>query len=212
MIANPGGIPVDSAAWLALALRAAGREQEAKDALEAARTFPAPGRWYGSAVSLAVAEAVLAGEAEAVDAALASATGRMPFDLALLRVIAAEVLGGPSRQRWLREALDLYEAHDGDLAVDRVRSLLRQAGGVTPRRRRRKESVPAELIPFGVTAREAQVLELVVEGASNGAIAEKLFLSIRTVESHVSSLLTKLGGTTRAELATRWLEMTSTRA
>jgi DNA-binding CsgD family transcriptional regulator/tetratricopeptide (TPR) repeat protein len=210
MVANPGGIPVDSASWLTLALCAAGRLEEAQDALEVARTFPAAGRWYGSAVSLAVAEAVLAGDAEAVDAALASATGRMPFDLALLRVIAAEVLGGPSRQRWLREALDLYEAHDGYLAVDRVRSLLRQAGGVTPRRRRRKESVPAELIPFGVTAREAQVLGLVAEGASNGAIAERLFLSIRTVESHVSSLLTKLGGTTRAELATRWPEMTST--
>jgi DNA-binding CsgD family transcriptional regulator len=150
---------------------------------------------------LAVAEAVIAHDEAAVNAALATATERMPFDAALARMLAAEIVGGPERTRWLREALDLYEAHDGDLATDRVRALLRGAGGAVPRRRRRQSTVPRDLIGHGVTAREAEVLALVAEGRSNADIAETLFLSVRTVESHVSSLLTKLGVTTRAELA-----------
>ena len=151
-------------------------------------------------MTLAVAEAVLGGDEAAVDAAIASAPARMPFGIALLRVLAAEILRGPARIRWLREALDLYEAHDGNLAVDRVRGLLREAGAAVPRRRR-KELVPADLIPFGVTAREAEVFGLVEEGLSNAAIGEKLYVSVRTVESHVSSLLAKLGVASRSELA-----------
>jgi len=118
-----------------------------------------------------------------------------------LRVLAAEILRGPSRVRWLREALDAYEAHDGNLAVDRVRGLLRDAGATVPRRRR-KDLVPPHLIAFGVTAREAEVLGLIDQGLSNAAIAEKLYVSVRTVESHVSSLLSKLGVGSRSELAT----------
>jgi DNA-binding CsgD family transcriptional regulator/tetratricopeptide (TPR) repeat protein len=198
--AEPGGIPVDSPYWLVLALRAAGRDEEARDALDVASHLPDTQRWYSSRVTLAVAEAVLAGDAEAADHAVRSATGRMPFDLALLRVLAAEILGGPYRVRWLREALDLYEAHDGNLAVDRVRGLLRDAGAPVPRRRR-KGLVPPDLIGLGVTPREAEVLALIEDGSSNAAIAAKLYLSVRTVESHVSSLLSKLGVATRSELA-----------
>ncbi len=148
---------------------------------------------------LAATEAVLASDEDAFDAALASATGRMPYDLALLRVLAAEILRGPARARWLREALDLYEAHSGVVAIDRVRKLLRSAGGTVPRRGR-TTAVPPELLRHGVTAREADVLSLVREGLSNAAIAEKLYVSVRTVETHVSSLLAKLGARTRAEL------------
>ena len=80
--------------------------------------------------------------------------------------------------------------------------MMRDAGGTVPRRRRRSEFVPAHLITAGVTAREAEILALVEEGLSNAAIAEKLYVSVRTVESHVSSLLAKLGATSRLELAT----------
>ncbi len=198
--AEPGSVPADSPYWLVLALCAAGRDEEAADALDVARQLPDGLRWHGSKVVLAVAEAVLAGDEAAADAAIRSASGRMPFDLALLRVIAAEILGGALRVRWLREALDLYEAHNGNLAIDRVRGLLREAGAAVPRRRR-KDLVPRHLIAYGVTVREAEVLALVEEQMSNAAIAENLYISVRTVESHVSSLLSKLGVASRSELA-----------
>ncbi|MGH4026842.1 MAG: helix-turn-helix domain-containing protein, partial [Pseudonocardiaceae bacterium] len=53
-------------------------------------------------------------------------------------------------------------------------------------------TVPGER-PAGLTPRELQVLRLVAAGKSNKAIAAELVLSERTVDRHVSSILTKLG-------------------
>ena len=52
-----------------------------------------------------------------------------------------------------------------------------------------------------MSEREAEVLELIAEHATNAEIASRLFVSVRTVESHVSSLLRKLGASDRRELA-----------
>jgi DNA-binding NarL/FixJ family response regulator len=52
----------------------------------------------------------------------------------------------------------------------------------------------------GLTAREAEVLALVVEHLTNADIAARLHLSPRTVESHVANLLAKTGTTDRAGL------------
>jgi predicted ATPase/DNA-binding CsgD family transcriptional regulator len=52
----------------------------------------------------------------------------------------------------------------------------------------------------GVTRRESEVLALVGQRLSNREIADRLYISVRTVESHVSSLLTKLGVTERRDL------------
>ncbi len=52
----------------------------------------------------------------------------------------------------------------------------------------------------GVTAREREVLALLGERLTNGEIGERLYISVRTVESHVSSLLRKLGADTRRDL------------
>lgn len=60
-----------------------------------------------------------------------------------------------------------------------------------------------------VSPREAEVLDLVVEHLTNAEIAARLYISLRTVESHVSSLLRKLGATDRRELARRRASTTS---
>jgi DNA-binding NarL/FixJ family response regulator len=53
-----------------------------------------------------------------------------------------------------------------------------------------------------LSARESEVAELVAQARSNREIAEKLFLSERTVETHVRNILGKLGFSTRTEIAT----------
>ena len=61
------------------------------------------------------------------------------------------------------------------------------------------------------TARERQVVELVVEGASNDEIGARLDISSRTVESHLRRLFERVDVASRTELAARalregWLE------
>ncbi|MEV0291374.1 LuxR C-terminal-related transcriptional regulator [Kribbella sp. NPDC050820] len=60
---------------------------------------------------------------------------------------------------------------------------------------------PGFLSNAGVSEREAEVLALVSQRLSNAEIASRLFISTRTVESHVSSLLRKLGMSDRRALA-----------
>lgn len=54
--------------------------------------------------------------------------------------------------------------------------------------------------PDGLSAREVEVLRLVALGHTNAEIGERLFLSVRTVETHRSHVQQKLSRTTRAEL------------
>jgi len=54
---------------------------------------------------------------------------------------------------------------------------------------RRREADPLE----SLTAREREVLALMAEGRSNRAIGERLHLSPKTVETHVSAIFSKLG-------------------
>lgn len=61
--------------------------------------------------------------------------------------------------------------------------------------------------PAGISAREAEILALIGEHRSNAEIAAQLFISVRTVETHVSSLLRKLGVPDRRALAGLAIEL-----
>lgn len=53
-----------------------------------------------------------------------------------------------------------------------------------------------------LSLRETEVLNLIIDGASNGEISEKLFISENTVKFHVRNILKKTGCSNRTELLT----------
>jgi DNA-binding CsgD family transcriptional regulator len=92
------------------------------------------------------------------------------------------------------EALRMLDGLDATRAAGHLRAQLRERRLTrVPRGPRRTARANAA----GLTARELDVLMLVAEGLSNGEIADRLTLSRRTVEHHVSALLGKLGVTSR---------------
>ncbi len=85
---------------------------------------------------------------------------------------------------------------DQDAIVDEVRRFLLTLPP-SPQTRSRRVS-PDEL---GLSARELEVLQLVATGRTNKQIADQLFISPKTVGTHVSNILAKLGAERRAEAA-----------
>jgi DNA-binding NarL/FixJ family response regulator len=82
-----------------------------------------------------------------------------------------------------------------------TRALLRRAGEPVRQRRQGADAVPVALRLLGVTVREYEVLMLVADHLTNREISERLFVSRRTVDSHVANLLTKTGQSDRLALA-----------
>jgi DNA-binding NarL/FixJ family response regulator len=101
---------------------------------------------------------------------------------------------------WAREALPVFVRRGDDRLATRCREVLRRAGAPVPRLGRGDTAVPAKLRSHGVTSREMDVLHLVAEGLTNGAIAERLVLSPRTIETHVANLVAKTKVTGRSDL------------
>jgi DNA-binding CsgD family transcriptional regulator len=124
----------------------------------------------------------------------------LPFEAAL----ALLDLSGDVAAQAMPKAVALLEqigaAPAAALARQRARACGAQAKLPKPRR---GPYAAAREHPSGLTRREAQVLELLLDGLSNLEIAQRLCRSERTVEHHVSTLLGKLGATTRLDLLRR---------
>jgi DNA-binding CsgD family transcriptional regulator len=108
---------------------------------------------------------------------------------------AARALAESGDEEALREALDVFEELGARPAADGVRRTLRELGASVPRGPR----AATRDNPAGLTAREVEVVRLVADGLPNADIAERLVLSPRTVEHHVSAILRKLAARTRGE-------------
>ena len=94
---------------------------------------------------------------------------------------------------WLRDAYSYFETRGDDRLASSCRSLLGTFGAALPRQRRSDERVSPRLRALGVSAREADVLELLADARSTRSIAETLHVSPKTVERHIANLATKLG-------------------
>ena len=91
--------------------------------------------------------------------------------------------------------------HGGDGARRGAPGLRPARRGPRPGPDRRAHRRAAGRRPAGLSPREVEVLRLVAAGKTNHAIAAELFLSERTVERHVSNILTKLGVGSRTAAA-----------
>ena len=58
---------------------------------------------------------------------------------------------------------------------------------------------------YGLSEREADVMELVAQGAANSAVAKTLFISEKTVKNHINHIFAKLGVTSRGHAVALWL-------
>jgi DNA-binding CsgD family transcriptional regulator len=188
----------------ALVEAAIGREDEWTERRYAVVQVPA------NRGAFAWADAVVAGRAGRRDEAAAllaegdAALAGLPWWRRVLRTV---VLDCAVTDAWgdpvptLRADLAVHEQAGHVLLARTCRDLLRRAGAPAPRTRG-GAGIPPPLRARGVTAREHEVLGLVADGLTNAQIAERLFLSPRTVDTHVANLLAKAGVPSRTQLRT----------
>lgn len=106
----------------------------------------------------------------------------MPYDAALALLDSGDA-------KLAARALDILDRLGADAVATKVRRDLRAAGqSVVPARRRAATLAN----PAGLTARQVEVLRLLDEGLTNVELADRLFLSVKTVDHHVSAILNKL--------------------
>lgn len=91
------------------------------------------------------------------------------------------------------QAIELLETLGASAVAARVRQRLRSQGVSVPRGR--ASSTRAH--PVGLTSRQSEILLLLAEGLTNIEIADRLFLSPRTVENHVAAVVSKLNAASR---------------
>lgn len=185
----------------ALALAHLNRRPEAKALAEAdlahASAFGAPVAAARALAARAVAEPDDRARADLCRRALARLTDPPPLlESTRLRLELGGALIRAGRRVEARDALrpalaDADRAGALPLAEQARRGLV--ATGLRPRR-------AALAGPAALTPRQRQICELAAGGRGNGAIAAQLFLSIKTVETHLAAAYRKLGVTSRNDL------------
>lgn len=113
---------------------------------------------------------------------------------------AAWALADSGKEDDLRRAFSELETLGMLGAAAKVARRLREVGAPAIPRGRRAST---RSHPGGLTAREAEILEMLGEGLRNADIGRRLFISPKTVDHHVSNILAKLGVRSRSEAA-RW--------
>jgi DNA-binding CsgD family transcriptional regulator len=159
----------------------------------------------------------LLGQAHRIDALVAVAEGNFDAAVAAARNAVAASEMSPLRREIVRSLLVLGRIERRRKGRRQAREALQAAlakateiGHEPLRRQADQELARAGGARAGdtLTATEQRVAELIGAGASNRVAADSLFISVRTVETHVAAIYRKLGVRSRAEVA-KWLADTS---
>jgi DNA-binding NarL/FixJ family response regulator len=192
--------------WLALDRRSeAERAATRAEATAAAIRLPLADAWAtraAAAVALDAGDSARAAECALASAAAADKAGA-PIEAALSRILAGRALAqAGQRDRAIGELQRAVATLDACSASHYRRSAERELGtlGHRPHRRTRPGNVRRPGIE-SLTEREFQVARLVVDRKTNPEIAAELFLSQKTVETHLSNIFNKIGVSTRVALA-----------
>ena len=141
------------------------------------------------------------------DVAAAWETLERPYAVAYasLRVAEALLAGRGGRVEGSAALRDAY-ARASDLGAERLLAAVVALGdsrGIDPATSEQHAPRSREL-PFGLTAREAEVMRLIARGQADKQIAVELDMALRTVHTHVRNILAKLGAANRNEATYRW--------
>jgi DNA-binding CsgD family transcriptional regulator len=122
------------------------------------------------------------------------AEARMPAEAAAARLEVARLIASDRVDVAIAEAAAALLVFErvGDRRRDEAAALLRRLGAAGP---------PGPKRGIDLTRREEEVLDLLGHGLTNAEIGERLFISAKTVEHHVSRILAKLGLRSRTEAA-----------
>lgn len=135
-----------------------------------------------------------AGAAESVGAAIEAATARELAGQSLADAGAVE--------RGVEELLLAVAAFERCGAPQRAAAVERRLGGLGHRRRHRRSRPATSAAGLAsLTGRELEVARLVADGQTNAEIAAALFLSTKTVETHIRNIFHKLAVSSRVQIA-----------
>jgi DNA-binding NarL/FixJ family response regulator len=193
--------------WLAL-----GRPEEAARAAVAAealsgalgtRAALVPARRAAAAVALDAGDAAGAA-AHALEGAEAADAGGAVVEAAIARALAGSALAEAGERgravTELERAATAFDACGATRRREAAERELRRLGRRGPVRRTRAGRAGGEGLET-LTERELEIAELIVERLTNGQIAERLFLSKKTVETHIRNVFHKLDVSSRVEVA-----------